>query len=111
MTAFGILSPIATIAGVGMALSPALQVRRMVRRRAAADVSLAAQGVIASGSAALLGYAVALGAAPLIAIDATGTVASSACFAVGLRLRRPTGRVMQGAPLSPAASAAEAEAE
>jgi hypothetical protein len=111
MTATEPLGPVAAVAGVGMSLSPLLQLRRMRRTRSAADLSLAAQGVIAAGAAVLLSYALALGSVPLIITYATGTLASAACFLVGTRLRRlDTAAQRRGKRMSSASTADPAQA-
>ena len=53
--------------GVLMAISPILQIRRMVQRRSSADVSIAYLAVLQFGFVLWVGYGVALGN-PVIAV-------------------------------------------
>lgn len=52
--------------GVLMAVSPLLQIRRMLERRSSADVSIAYLSVLQIGFALWIAYGIALGSAPLI---------------------------------------------
>ena len=52
--------------GVLMAVSPLLQIRRMLDRRSSADVSIAYLSVLQIGFALWITYGIALGSAPLI---------------------------------------------
>lgn len=71
------LGVIAASYGVLMAVSPALQIRRMLERRSSADVSLAYLTVLEVGFLLWLAYGLAL---PNLAIVVPNTVA----FVVGL---------------------------
>ena len=71
------LGVIAASYGVLMAISPALQIRRMLERRSSADVSLAYLSVLEVGFLLWLAYGLAL---PNVAIAIPNGVA----FAVGL---------------------------
>lgn len=52
--------------GVLMAVSPLLQIRRMLDRRSSADVSIAYLSVLQIGFALWIAYGIALGSVPLI---------------------------------------------
>jgi MtN3 and saliva related transmembrane protein len=77
--------------GVLMAISPALQVRRILARHSSADVSIAYLFVLEVGFALWLGYGLALG-------NAIIAVPNTVAFSVGLvtilvarRYRSPAG--------------------
>ena len=72
-----LLGVIAASYGVLMAISPALQIRRMLERRSSADVSLGYLSVLEVGFLLWLAYGLAL---PNLVIVSPNTVA----FAVGL---------------------------
>jgi uncharacterized protein with PQ loop repeat len=71
------LGVIAATFGVLMAISPTLQIRRMLERRSSADVSMAYLSVLQVGFLLWLGYGLAL---PNLAI----VVPNAAAFAVGM---------------------------
>ena len=52
--------------GVLMAVSPLLQIRRMLERRSSADVSIAYLSVLQIGFGLWIAYGIALGSVPLI---------------------------------------------
>ena len=56
--------------GVLMAISPLLQIRRMIERRSSADVSIAYLAVLQFGFVLWIGYGIALGN-PVIALPNT----------------------------------------
>jgi MtN3 and saliva related transmembrane protein len=60
------LGAVAATWGVFMALSPLLQIRRMLERRSSADVSIAYLSVLEIGFALWIAYGIALGSVPLI---------------------------------------------
>lgn len=66
------LAVLAASWGVLMAVSPALQIRRIVQRRSSDDVSIAYLGVLLVGFALWIGYGVSL---PNLAIIVPNTVA------------------------------------
>jgi uncharacterized protein with PQ loop repeat len=88
VSAGDLLGTAAGVFGVGMGLSPLLQLRRLRRTGSAEDLSLGAQAVIATGAGTWLAYGVCLGNLAVVATNAAGVCASSACLAVGLVLRR-----------------------
>jgi MtN3 and saliva related transmembrane protein len=60
------LGAVAGTWGVLMAVSPLLQIRRMLERRSSADVSIAYLSVLQIGFALWIAYGIALGSIPLI---------------------------------------------
>ena len=70
------LGAVAASWGVLMALSPLLQIRRMLERRSSADVSIAYLAVLELGFTLWIAYGIALGNAALI-------VPNSVAFGVG----------------------------
>jgi uncharacterized protein with PQ loop repeat len=73
--------------GVLMAISPLLQIRRMVERRSSADVSIAYLAVLEFGFLLWIGYGIALGN-PVIAIpNSVAALVGAATIAVAWALR------------------------
>jgi MtN3 and saliva related transmembrane protein len=60
------LGAVAATWGVLMAVSPLLQIRRMLERRSSADVSIAYLSVLQIGFGLWIAYGIALGSVPLI---------------------------------------------
>jgi MtN3 and saliva related transmembrane protein len=60
------LGAVAATWGVLMAVSPLLQIRRMLDRRSSADVSIAYLSVLQIGFGLWIAYGIALGSVPLI---------------------------------------------
>lgn len=75
--------------GVLMALSPILQVRRMLERRSSADVSIAYLGVLELGFTLWIAYGIALGNAALIVPNSVALVIGAATIAIAIRYRNP----------------------
>jgi uncharacterized protein with PQ loop repeat len=71
------LAPIAAGYGVLMAISPLLQIRRMLQRRSSADVSIGYLAVIELGFGVWIAYGISIPNWALI-------VANSVAFTVGL---------------------------
>ena len=71
-----------------MALAPGLQVRRMLRERSAAGVSLGYAGVLWVGFALWLAYGIDAGDLPLILANAVALGATGAMILVARRVRR-----------------------
>jgi uncharacterized protein with PQ loop repeat len=82
------LGPIAAGYGVLMAVSPVLQVRRMLETRSSTDVSIAYLGVLEVGFALWIGYGAALGNWALIIPNCVAFSVGLATILVALRLRR-----------------------
>jgi MtN3 and saliva related transmembrane protein len=73
--------------GVLMAISPLLQIRRMVDRRSSADVSIAYLAVLEFGFVLWIGYGISLGN-PIIAVPNTvAALVGAATMAVAWGLR------------------------
>jgi uncharacterized protein with PQ loop repeat len=73
--------------GVLMAISPLLQIRRMIERRSSADVSIAYLAVLEFGFLLWIGYGIALGN-PVIAIpNSVAALVGAATMAVAWALR------------------------
>jgi uncharacterized protein with PQ loop repeat len=70
------LALLAALWGLVMAVSPALQIRRIVERRSAADVSISYLAVLQVGFSLWIAYGISLGNVALI-------VPNGAAFAVG----------------------------
>lgn len=83
-----VLAAAVTLYGVIGALASLLQLRRMRRRRAADDISLAYLSIVAGGYVLWLGYGLAIGNLPLVLVDALGGVAIFATICVAVSLRR-----------------------
>jgi uncharacterized protein with PQ loop repeat len=83
-TALGIL---AASWGVVMALSPILQIRRVVRRRSSDDVSIGYLLVVTGGFSIWIAYGVALGNLALIVPNCVALLVGAATIAVALRFR------------------------
>lgn len=88
------LAVLAASWGVLMAISPILQVRRMLARRSSADVSVAYLGVLQVGFTLWVGYGVAIGNPALIVPNAVAWLVGVVTIAVTLRYRegRPASR-------------------
>lgn len=87
------LGVVAAAWGVLMAISPLLQIRRMVDRRSSADVSIAYLAVLEFGFVLWIGYGISLGN-PIIAVPNTvAALVGAATMLVAWTLRhgpRPT---------------------
>ena len=84
-----VLGPVAASWGVLMALSPLLQIRRMVERRSSADVSIAYLGVLAIGFTLWIAYGVSLGNAAIIVPNSVAFVIGLLTIGIALRYREP----------------------
>ena len=83
------LGAVAASWGVLMALSPILQIRRMLERRSSADVSLAYLGVLELGFTLWIAYGIALGNAALIVPNSVALVIGGLTLAIAIRYRSP----------------------
>lgn len=81
------LGAVAASWGVLMALSPILQIRRMLERRSSADVSLAYLGVLELGFALWIAYGLALGNAALIVPNSVAFIIGAATIGIAVRYR------------------------
>jgi MtN3 and saliva related transmembrane protein len=75
--------------GVLMALSPILQVRRMVARRSSADVSLAYLGVLQVGFTLWVGYGLSIGNMALVVPNSVAFLIGVATLGIAYRFRNP----------------------
>ena len=74
MDATDIFGPIASAMGVLMSLAPLFQVRRILERRQADDVSIAFLAVIAAGASAWCAYGISTGDPYLIIPNTLGVI-------------------------------------
>lgn len=73
--------------GVLMATSPLFQIRRILKRRSSADLSLASMSVIFIGSVVWFTYGTLLGNPSIMIANGVGILAWAAAIAVTLRFR------------------------
>ena len=78
--------------GVLMAISPLLQIRRILERRSSADVSLAYLAVLQIGFMLWVGYGLALGNLAIVVPNSVAFLVGVATILIALRFRRD-GRV------------------
>ena len=93
-----LIGAVATIYGVGGAVSILLQARQMLARRSSCDVSLRFLGVYVGGYAVWLLYGLSLGNVPIVLVHAVGLVCGALTLAVAIRLRGPVLRPSCWAP-------------
>ena len=101
----GAIAGVVTVYGVVMALAPGLQVRRMLRERSAAGVSLGYAWVLWVGFALWLAYGIDAGDLPLILANAVALAATGTMILVARRVRRAERMAEAPAVRTPAASA------
>jgi uncharacterized protein with PQ loop repeat len=75
--------------GVAMAVSPALQIRQMLRTRQSDDVSIAYWGVLCIGFSLWVAYGFSIDSKVLWACNLVAVVFGLATIVVALRLRTP----------------------
>lgn len=85
------LGAIAASWGVLMALSPLLQMRRVLDRRSSADISISYLAVLQVGFTLWVAYGFALRNAAIIVPNSVAFVIGLATIAVSLRYRAPAG--------------------
>lgn len=73
--------------GVVMALAPLLQLRRMLRRRSSADVSIGYLVLLLPGFCLWVSYGIASGAPALVVPNIAAAMIGGVTLAVALRLR------------------------
>lgn len=73
--------------GVLMALSPLLQIRRMLDRRSSADISLAYLGVLEVGFTLWIAYGVALPNLAIIVPNVVALLIGAATILIAIRFR------------------------
>lgn len=84
------LAVLAATYGVVMALSPTLQIRRMLVRRSSEDLSISYFAVLLFGFGLWTAYGIALGNAALIVPNLVALVIGIATVLVALRFRNRT---------------------
>ena len=82
-----ILAVVAASWGVFMAISPLLQIRRMVQRRSSSDLSLSYLAVLLIGFALWIAYGISLGNPALIIPNGVALAVGIATVLVALRYR------------------------
>ena len=82
-----VLAVCAATWGVAMALSPLLQIRRIVAERSSREVSIGYYVVLIIGFALWLAYGIAIGNAPLIITNVVAFTVGCLTVAVALRHR------------------------
>lgn len=73
--------------GVLMALSPLLQIRRMLERRSSADVSIAYLGVLELGFTLWIAYGIALANPALVVPNSVAFVVGAVTIGIAFRYR------------------------
>lgn len=84
-----LLATVATLYGVGGALSVLLQARQMRARGTAGDVSLRFLTTFVGGYAIWLLYGVSVQSVPIVLVHALGLMTGAVTLSVALRLRIP----------------------
>lgn len=84
------LAVLAASWGVMMALSPVLQLRRILERRSSADISIAYLAVLEVGFTLWIAYGVSLGNVAIIVPNSVAFLMGAATIAIALRFRNPT---------------------
>jgi MtN3 and saliva related transmembrane protein len=74
--------------GVLMAISPLLQIRRILERRSSADVSIAYLAVLQIGFMLWVGYGLALGNQAIVVPNSVAFLVGVATILIALRFRR-----------------------
>jgi MtN3 and saliva related transmembrane protein len=81
------LGAMAAAWGVLMALSPALQIRRILDRRSSRDISISYLAVLQVGFTLWVGYGLALGNAAIVVPNSVAFLVGVATIVVALRFR------------------------
>ncbi len=84
-TALGV---VAASSGVIMALSPVMQIRRMIRLRSSRDVSIGYLVIIVIGFSIWITYGVAIGNAALIVSNSVALLVGAITVVIALHFRR-----------------------
>jgi MtN3 and saliva related transmembrane protein len=91
----------AAVWGVLMAVSPLLQIRRMIERRSSADVSIAYLAVLEFGFLLWIGYGIAL-ANPIIFLpNSVAAIVGAATMTIAWLLRHGPKSPEDSAPVKP----------
>jgi len=105
MTTSDFLAVGATFAGLAMALSPVLQIRRMLRTRSSNDLSLLYLSLLDVGFIMWVAYGLSIGNWVVVATNTASLTFMTVTIVVALRYRRGSAR------RATAALAAEADAK
>lgn len=105
MTTSDLLAVGATVAGLAMALSPVLQIRRMRRTRSSNDVSLLYLGMLDLGFVLWIAYGASIANWVIVGTNSASLTVMSVTILIALRFRRG------GARRAAAGMAAEAQAK
>lgn len=81
------LAVVAASWGVMMALSPVLQLRRILERRSSADISIAYLAVLQVGFTLWMAYGVSIGNVAIVVPNTVAFVVGAATIAITLRFR------------------------
>jgi MtN3 and saliva related transmembrane protein len=84
------LAVLAASWGVMMAISPVLQLRRILERRSSADISIAYLAVLQVGFTLWVAYGVSLGNVAIVVPNSVAFLVGAATIAITLRFRNPT---------------------
>lgn len=85
-----VLAVVAATWGLVMAVAPLLQVRRMLRRRSSADVSVGYLVLLLPGFCLWVAYGIASGDAALIVPNTVAALIAAVTIVIALRLRDPS---------------------
>jgi uncharacterized protein with PQ loop repeat len=77
--------------GVLMALSPTLQIRRILERRSSSDISISYLAVLQIGFMLWVGYGIALGNAAIVVPNSVAFLVGVATILIALRYRGVAG--------------------
>ena len=91
MTTTDYLAIAATIAGLLMAISPSLQIRRMFQTRSSRDVSIGYLSMLCVGFVAWISYGTALGNLPMMLTNSVSLTIMVVTITVALSFRRRGG--------------------
>lgn len=83
------LAVVAASWGVMMALSPVLQLRRILERRSSADLSIAYLSVLQVGFTLWIAYGLSLGNLAIAVPNTVAFLVGAATIAIALRFRNP----------------------
>jgi MtN3 and saliva related transmembrane protein len=89
MTTQTSLAIAASSSGVVMGVAPVLQIRRMLRERSSAQVSLGYFVILLTGFVLWIGYGVSLRNLALVIPNSVALLVTAAVITVAMKLRRP----------------------
>jgi len=103
MNASDVLGPAALVAGLLMAVSPVLQVRRMLQTRSSRDFSLGYPTLLCVGFVIWMAYGISLSNVPMMLSNAASMTFMIVTIAVALSFRRRVSGSGSGAGAAPTA--------